>query len=409
MEQARREIFRLEVTYSSLEVECAEASLVVAQKLCGQFARKFQTALPPELRDLVYAHIWDSDTLERTFSNVCQDTSAVQLAMQHMPLRPKYVNSAPWLVQCRGRPCGCFHWWELPFWVQAKFVGLEVAKEAAAAYYRSGLPKSSSKQLEMLDNILSTDHFHVGVRPADHLRRFEIDLRMFNFEDYFSEDEYDDTWLQRTEFKEQFPALLKLRLKRGFELVVQTTWSPYTLHLMGLDLLNQMLPIVNTLSEAGTQFCVLAWHSFLEKNFDVSDRFTLPSEQWVSKWSAKMKGEFRRKRRALRSGSGDPGPIGSLLLAASSAGMHHPVSSMLGDLGTDSEEEEDDHDEDEIQEESDYDEGEIEDEGDDLPIDSQESAALLRELLPHLDAAEIDLLVSAAHTGNGNDSGFDIE
>jgi hypothetical protein len=34
-------------------------SLLVAEKLCRQFADKFQAALPRELRDLVYEHVWD--------------------------------------------------------------------------------------------------------------------------------------------------------------------------------------------------------------------------------------------------------------------------------------------------------------------------------------------------------------
>jgi hypothetical protein len=218
---------------------------------------------------------------------------------------------SPWKVECRDRPCRCFYWWELPFWVQAQFVGLEVAKEAAAAYYRSGVPTWFSEQLEMLDGMLSTDHFHLGVRPADHLRRFEIDLKMLAFELNYSYGEHEDIDGIRAAFKQQLPALLKLRMKRGFELALKTSWSPYSPRLIGVDILDDMLPIVTTLREAGTQICMLARHPVLEKNLDVSDYFTLPLEQWVPKWSAKIESEIQEKNRALRSASGDPGSTDS--------------------------------------------------------------------------------------------------
>jgi hypothetical protein len=73
----------------------------------------------------------------------------------------------------------------------------------------------------------------------------------------------------RAAVKQQLPALLKLRLKRGFELVVKTSWPSYSLRLEGLNILDQMLPIFETLSEAGTQIYVLAWHSILERNLNV--------------------------------------------------------------------------------------------------------------------------------------------
>jgi hypothetical protein len=181
---------------------------------------------------------------------------------------------------CRHTSCACFRWWQLPFWVQHQFVGLEVAKEAAAAYYREGLPKHLSTRLDDLDAMPSVDHFHLGVKPTDHLRRLELDLSVFKYGFVVGAGPGDHKKNQRHRLdiiEQQSFALLKTRLRRGFELILKTAWCRDLPE--GLSLLDEMSPVVNVLKLTGASVRVVAWHAPSSKDYDVSDYFTLPKEQ----------------------------------------------------------------------------------------------------------------------------------
>jgi hypothetical protein len=264
--------------------------------LCQEYARKFRAALPTELRDMVYAQVWDRETVERAFDNVCPKVPPVVLTDNLIALyddaeegwqpNSPLVGDMSWQMACRHEPCACFRWWQLPFWVQHQFVGFEVAKEAAAAYYRAGLPRRLSSGFSELDDMLSTDHFHLGVRPFDHLRRLELGLSVLKYTFFVGSGPEDHKNSQRHQLdiiKTQSRALLKMRLKRGFELILKTAWCRDLPE--GLSLLDEMPPVVNVLKLTGVSVRVMAWHAPSSKDYDVSDYYTLPKEQWKSRWS----------------------------------------------------------------------------------------------------------------------------
>jgi hypothetical protein len=61
-------------------------------------------------------------------------TSCFQLSVAPIDRqRRDRINVAPWSISCMRDTCRCFHWWELPFWVQHQYVGMNVAIEAAKA------------------------------------------------------------------------------------------------------------------------------------------------------------------------------------------------------------------------------------------------------------------------------------
>jgi hypothetical protein len=68
--QLRDEVKQLETKHTPLDAQCRRLSLAVAKRQCLEFARSFQARIPPELREMVYMHVWDKTTLERMFDDV---------------------------------------------------------------------------------------------------------------------------------------------------------------------------------------------------------------------------------------------------------------------------------------------------------------------------------------------------
>jgi hypothetical protein len=171
-------------------------------------------------------------------------------------------------VKCSGDCCDCFKWWELPLWVQHQFVGFEVAQEVAAAYYRIG-PSNHFGHQENLRTMLSNDLFHLGIKPANQLRRLEIDLEEYN------------TPAELVALEEQLPSLLELRLKKGFDLVIMTRW--HSRPCKTLRVLDKMVPVVTELKKAGVNVRAVASHLVFGK-LDMPNILTLTSEQWIPTW-----------------------------------------------------------------------------------------------------------------------------
>lgn len=277
--------------------------MFVAQKRFRKFADKFYATLPPELRDLVYVHIWDDATLDRVFDNVCVDPVPSLTSRRTPPSSWRQVvlsnsddvKGMPWSVFCAQHPCNCFQWWELPYWAQHIFVGLDVAREAVAAYYRAMRHGRLGPHLGQLETFLSTDHFHLGVIPADHIRHLEL-----NFDDRLIE--YGDGYNCLTKSRKgsqvlqrNLEALLKLRVKQGFQLTIKFDWVATNLNSNAA--LKVLRPVAYKIQEAGGSVTLLARFGSLRKDFDVSDYFDLPHDYWKHKWTIKMMKEKGRKKR----------------------------------------------------------------------------------------------------------------
>jgi hypothetical protein len=139
-----------------------------------------------------------------------------------------------------------------------------------------------------MDGMLSVDHFHLGVKPADHVRRLELDFGEFKYHFVVSAgaEEHNNRCRRLETVKKQTQALLSLRVKRGFELVLKTSWHDQFPE--ALSLLDELSPVINVLKLTGARVRVMAWHFHLEKHYDVAGYFSLPAEQWKAKWWAMM-------------------------------------------------------------------------------------------------------------------------
>lgn len=62
-------------------------------------------------------------------------------------------------------------------WINTHYVGVDVANEAAVAYYRLIDTVINNFQLQHLGDFLRHNHFHLGVKLANHLRRLVLNLR----------------------------------------------------------------------------------------------------------------------------------------------------------------------------------------------------------------------------------------
>ncbi|KAH5228427.1 hypothetical protein HBI62_086450 [Parastagonospora nodorum] len=180
----------------TLRKQHEEALLLDAQRCCRIFATRFTNTLPLELRDMVYTELWSGQKHHLDYPSEGKGITA----------DPKYKSDPLksvkryklWRLNCKGDSCQCFNWWDLSLWLQPKWVGRNVAQEAAKAYYRSlsahpGGIQHANEKLDVADlgDYLLKDHFHLGIRPADHMRCLELFVRATYANDLANEY-YDD-------------------------------------------------------------------------------------------------------------------------------------------------------------------------------------------------------------------------
>jgi hypothetical protein len=90
IDELKNALIELERERKDIGRRCDKQNFLVAEKLCRQFADKFQAALPPKLRDLVYAHVWDDVMQDLTFDDVTL-YAVTQGKLQDCEL-PKYIR-----------------------------------------------------------------------------------------------------------------------------------------------------------------------------------------------------------------------------------------------------------------------------------------------------------------------------
>ena len=161
-----------------------------------------------------------------TLYSKCPASKLEPLPMSHLYNRQKLVNDQPWSVECTDSLCCCFDWWELPTWVQHQFVGVDVAREATEAYYRNTrITRLCSDRLDQLTSFLNTDHFNLGAKPADHIRRDELRLSpSSHIKDRSGTSHYFETETGYELFEREMQSLLQIRVKNGFQLIIIVEW-----------------------------------------------------------------------------------------------------------------------------------------------------------------------------------------
>jgi hypothetical protein len=152
-----------------------------------------QSILPPELRDLIYTHIWD----EKFACNA------------EYSMHPR-INGIP-------TPKGWFLP-AVPHVIDETFVGRVMAAEIVTVYYRSShCPAEFCDHPSQIDLLLFHDAFNIGFCAAMVLRRFSITL---DLDHDCSEDRLEETkaYLQKLydmEIREGFNLLFRLSGKKG--------------------------------------------------------------------------------------------------------------------------------------------------------------------------------------------------
>jgi hypothetical protein len=106
---------------------------------------------------MVYDYVWHASAAEQAFSNVYDEA----------------LSKQPLVFQCGASRCLCFQYRTITLWVQDQFVGVDVAQEAAKAYYKL-MPPARLKAISLIWPYLNTDHWHLGLVPANHIRRFSL-------------------------------------------------------------------------------------------------------------------------------------------------------------------------------------------------------------------------------------------
>jgi len=158
---------------------------------------------------MIYGHVWDAKTVTTAFDKV----------------KSTKLRSMPWLKSCNRKSCACFQPHELPLYAQHQFVGLEMAREVAKAYYKAMHPERLGGRIEHLCAFLTTDHFHLGIVPAEYIRHIRVTLcpRTHPKLGIIEEDEMDivywsDEGLQL--IQESLTALDLIPMKAGFRFTV---------------------------------------------------------------------------------------------------------------------------------------------------------------------------------------------
>lgn len=294
-----KEIFRRKRT--DVGSECDQLSRFIAKKLCRTFADKFYVTLPRELREMVYDYVWDWAMLCLTFDDVTLYGNSSDISFESPPSsqdshqQRNGTKAVPWAIPCTQDICRCFDWWELPCWAHHECVGMDVATEVVKAYYRNTRSLSvEPDHLENLTDLVCRDHFHLGVKPLDHIRRLEIPLHQDVLIGRGEQTRYKLQSMEGLEiFQYHLEVLLDVRVKKGFQLTILLTWQSF--HIYCMPALERSRAVVNKLLMEDAEVTVRAWETRGFEEYDVSDYYTLSSVDWQKKWIWKVKKDHRRK------------------------------------------------------------------------------------------------------------------
>jgi hypothetical protein len=138
-----------------------------------------QERLPMELRDMIYAHLWDEDTIWKyqsamTIPAVTRPCEQASPEWQDFTCR-QLANEpvAPTLSSCSSHA-------QQPFFVKPGYVGEQSAREVVEAWYRAAskvnLENWSNLSLKGAESLICQDAFYVGLDPATVLRKLSLKI-----------------------------------------------------------------------------------------------------------------------------------------------------------------------------------------------------------------------------------------
>jgi len=150
--------------------------------------------------------------------------------------------------------------------------------------------------LHELTNFLSEDHFHLGVKPLDHIRRLELSLQEYAYiQDEGQMQHSIQTKNGQDIFQHCFEELLDVRVKKGFHLTIKLQWNGAEIYCM--PALERTRKVVHALMKEGAKVTLIARDIDYHKEYNVSDYYTLAPEDWQGKWIKRVRKFHRLQRR----------------------------------------------------------------------------------------------------------------
>jgi hypothetical protein len=237
---------------------------------CLKFATSFYTAMPREVRDLVYSYLCDPK---------------------------RYLPEG--LISNKNLPRGEGSGRTMPHWHSKDFVGLEFARGCTEYFYENTelhFETHGMINIMGLKDELQHGGFGCGLVPADFVRACMIDLNAH----------YDRNMRQTAEFEEiedQVKALVTLKRTAHviFRICRGDVDECHNFELLLIQL-KYLVPLFYTLKERGLSFSVVVWSGFDFSNFggwpDITFLWDMPkvelkakTEGWVaaqSKWTLQL-------------------------------------------------------------------------------------------------------------------------
>ncbi|KAH7079945.1 hypothetical protein BKA63DRAFT_590186 [Paraphoma chrysanthemicola] len=202
---------------------------------CHELADSIYHTLPRELRDTIYKHYWVGKPAKEAFYGV----------------RYQKLSNTSWTHSSDRESCQCFCLDELPHIVQHQIVGLEMAREVAIAYYKAMPDDRLGYDITTLATFLMKDHFHLGIVPADHMRRLHITISPIRCPKLVMQvhGEYCISLEGQQLAKKSMGSLAKIQQKDGFWLIITLgggIWGSRTDQTM-----EAMRPVYKNLKQTG--------------------------------------------------------------------------------------------------------------------------------------------------------------
>ncbi|KAF1849194.1 uncharacterized protein K460DRAFT_365107 [Cucurbitaria berberidis CBS 394.84] len=230
-----------------------------------QFAAQIQTRLPPEVRDMIYHHLWNIDP-RRSFPNTIA-RSQIRSSRDHteftwdsdtITLYPSLAGFARSTV--RGDKNDIRQLCErsfLPHYICEEYVGPTTATEVVLSMYKAfGTAGFLLCQSHRIERVLTEDCFDVGLDPLSAIRQLTVHCKMdryrtpppkhplfFGCNHKISELAY----VRKKALKADFGPLLDVKKKSGFKL--------HILLIQRVVRIDVLAEFIETLSEIYEAFC----------------------------------------------------------------------------------------------------------------------------------------------------------
>ncbi|KAF1843340.1 uncharacterized protein K460DRAFT_341351 [Cucurbitaria berberidis CBS 394.84] len=242
------EIFDIELNDSLLKNALDKAVRPHCIAWNAQFFTSMRARLPRELRDMVYAQLWDAKTLDKTWKS--------------MELSLFNDQDESWRIL------------HLPHFVNSSIVGPESVLEVVEAWYQLvsviGSPFHAGS-LESLERLVTADAFSIGTDATTLLRELVLEFEIIYL-------------IPPSEYYRQCVRLLhKIKNKSGFKLTIKFLQRRISMDFW-LDALESLRPILEVFEEEGASVRVFFQYLHLKLlpviEYDLHDARKNPSSNW---------------------------------------------------------------------------------------------------------------------------------